>query len=289
MLTTHYAHPGELSAPKVPPFTASPGLRYQLKDAKPLRTQLITYIIECRNAYAMTRLGLMPPSRWSLFRSWKPATFVEMKAFIGVILNMGLIQLSQLKDYWMTHEPINLQFFRRVFSRDRFLQLFWMLHVTDVGEVNGLTRRSKIQPFLDMIIPGFQRLFVPGKALAVDEAMIAYRGRVSFRQYVRGKPHPWGIKAYILADSDTGYLYSVAIYYGKETMLVSCPGLNHTTRVVLTLIQPVCNMGYDVYTDRFYSPLLARELCKLGITMTGTGQSWPIEETCHWLYGQRER
>ena len=133
-----------------------------------------------------------------------------MKAFIGVILNIGLIQLSQLKDYWMTHETINL---RRVCSRDCFLQLFWMLYV---GEVNGLTRSSKIQPFLDMIIPSFQRLFVPGKALAVDEAMIAYRGRVSFRQYARGKPHPWGIKAYVLADSDTGYLYSVAIYYGKE-------------------------------------------------------------------------
>ena len=29
-----------------------------------------------------------------------------------------------------------------------------------MGEVNGLTRRSKIQPFLDMIIPSSQRLYV---------------------------------------------------------------------------------------------------------------------------------
>ena len=116
MLTTHYAHPGELPAPKVPPFTASPGVAVSLlKDAKPLHyfqlffsTQLVTYIVECTNAYATTRVVLMPPSRRSLFRSWKPATFIEMKAFIGVILNMGLIQLSQLKDYWMTHETINL-------------------------------------------------------------------------------------------------------------------------------------------------------------------------------------
>ena len=60
-----------------------------------------------------------------------------------------------------------------------------------------------------------------------------------------------GIKAYVLAGSDTGY--SVAIYYGKETMLVSHPGLNYTTSVVLTLVQPVCNMGYDlscVYTSQ---------------------------------------
>ena len=52
---------------------------------------------------------------------------------------------------------------------------------------------------------------------------------------------------------------------------MSRPGLNHTTRVVLTLVQPVCNMGYDLYTDRFYtSPLLACELANLGITLTGT-------------------
>ena len=73
------------------------------------------------------------------------------------------------------------------------------------------------------------------------------------------------------ADSDTGYLYSVAIYYGKETMLVSRPGLNNTTRVVLTLVQPVSNMGYDLYTDRFYiSPLFAGGLANLGNTLTGT-------------------
>ena len=50
MLTTHYAHPGELPAPNVPPFTASPGVSLSLlKDLKPLHyfqlflsTQLIT-------------------------------------------------------------------------------------------------------------------------------------------------------------------------------------------------------------------------------------------------------
>ena len=78
---------------------------------------------------------------------------------------------------------------------------------------------SKIHPFSDLIIPIFQQCFVPRKALAVDEAMITYRGRVTFWQYTCGKPHPWGIKSYVLADSDPVYLYSVAIYYGKETLL----------------------------------------------------------------------
>ena len=99
-------------APNVPPFTASPGVLVPISnDVNPLHyfqlflsTRLITYIVECTNVYATVRLGRMPPSRRSLFRSWKPATVAEIKAFVGVMLNMGLVQLSQLKDYWLTHK-----------------------------------------------------------------------------------------------------------------------------------------------------------------------------------------
>jgi len=62
------------------------------------------YLVDHTNDYATVRLGRMPPRRRSLFRSWKAVTVVEMKAFIGVILNMGLVQLARLKDYWSTHE-----------------------------------------------------------------------------------------------------------------------------------------------------------------------------------------
>jgi hypothetical protein len=188
-----------------------------------------------------------------------------MKAFVGLIL---LVQLPEIKEYWSRHETLNIPFFRRVFSRDRFLQIFWNLHV---GEINGATKRSKIQGLIDLVIPLFQQHFTPSRAISIDEAMIAFRGRVSFRQYIRGKPTPWGIKAYVLADSATGYMYSVLPYYGKETQLLDRPGLNHTTKVVLTLMAPVAGRGYDLYTDRFYtSPQLALGLGTIDTTLTGT-------------------
>ena len=193
---------------------------------------------------------------------------VEIKAFIGLIIQMGLVQLSDIKDYWSTHTTLNLPFFRTIFARDRFLQIFWMLHV---GETTSTTKRSKIQPFLDMIIPLFQRHLNPSRELSIDEAMIAFRGRVGFRQYIRGKPQPWGIKAYVLSESRTGYMYNLLIYYGKETQLITRVGLNHTTNVVLTLMDPLANLGYDLYTDRFYtSPMLADELLQIRTTITGT-------------------
>ena len=77
----------------------------------------------------------------------------------------------------------------------------------------------------------------------------------------------------MLADSITGYLCNVSIYYGKTTALLH-PELPQTVRVVLTLVQHLHNAGYDLYVDRFYnSPLLALELSKVGLTVTGTVQS----------------
>ena len=91
---------------------------------------------------------------------------------------------------------------------------------------------------------------------------------VSFRQYLKGKPHPWGIKAFVLSDSKTGYLQHVCMYYGGETQLIDNDN-PHTVWVVQTLVEPFDNKGYDLYVDRFYkSPLLASELTKVGITVT---------------------
>ena len=128
------------------------------------------YIIDTINAYARVRLGNMPPQRRSVFRNWRDITLVEMKAFI---FQMGLVQLSDIKDYWSTHVTLNFSFFRSVFSRDRFLQIFWMLHV---GETPSTTKRSKLQPFIDLSIPLFQQCLKPSQQLSIDEAMIAFRG-----------------------------------------------------------------------------------------------------------------
>ena len=104
--------------------------------------------------------------------------------------------------------------------------------------------------------------------------MISFKGRVSFKQYIKDKPNPWGIKAYALAESGSGYMYNLLIYYGKVTILTAPSSLNQTTRVVLTLATPILDKGYDIYTDWFYtSPEVAEKLLIHTTTITGTVQS----------------
>ncbi len=59
---------------------------------------------------------------------------------------------------------------------------------------------------LDLLCPLYENTFIPDKHLAIDESVISFKGRVGFLQYLKGKPNPWGIKAFVLADSCTGYL-----------------------------------------------------------------------------------
>ena len=70
----------------------------------------------------------------------------------------------------------------------------------------------------------------------------------------------WGIKAYVLSESKSGYLQCVCVYYGRET---EHEDLGQTSQVVLTLVEPL-HKGYDLYVDR-----TASELLKVGITVTG--------------------
>ena len=190
------------------------------------------YLVAGINAYAAVRRGRMPPRRRSIFRGWWDVTLQEVKAFVGVILEMGLIQLSDIKEYWSTHETVNIPFFLRIFSRDRFLQIFWMLHVR---EIDGSSRRSKIQPFLDLLLPLFKVYFTPSRAVARDEAM-SLSGTGFLPPIHQGEAQPLGHKGVCIVGQLQGYMYFTLIYYGKETLLLTGPGLNHKTSVVLTLM-----------------------------------------------------
>jgi hypothetical protein len=56
----------------------------------------------------------------------------------------------------------------------------------------------------------------PHQNTSVDEAMIAFRGRLGFRQYLPAKPTKYGIKVKIRADSENGYCNEFEIYTGKS-------------------------------------------------------------------------
>lgn len=56
----------------------------------------------------------------------------------------------------------------------------------------------------------------PGSNLSVDEQLYAYRGRCSFRQYMKSKPNKYGIKYWAVGCVTSGYLCDFRVYLGKS-------------------------------------------------------------------------
>ena len=62
-------------------------------------------------------------------------------------------------------------------------------------------RLYKVRKLLDIICPKFESAYTTHQEVSIDEAMIPFQGRLSFKQYMKDKPTKWGIKAFVLCDA----------------------------------------------------------------------------------------
>ena len=106
-------------------------------------------------------------------------------------------------------------------SRDRFLQSFYNLPSVDNSREpkKGLYDHGKIykiKEFMDILISSFQKNYKFGRHGSIDETMMKFKERSSFKQYLPAKPIKRGYKIWCLCASITGYLFNCRIYVGKE-------------------------------------------------------------------------
>jgi Transposase IS4 len=242
--------------------------------------ELISSIVDNTNKYANNAIKKTQLTKNSLWNSWRDVNEEEFRAFLGVILNMGVRPHPNLQDYFSTSFTAYTPFFRSVFKRDRFLQIFWMLHLktNEADENQTLERRvEKVNGFMQHLDIKFREHMIPRKQIVVDESVVNFKGRVCFMTYNPNKPNKWGIRIYILADSGSGYIYSFVPYYGSlTTNNLIRPDLTFTSRIVLHLYNNLLISipgaeGYHMFTDRLYTNLqLGEEFLKLKAHLTGT-------------------
>jgi hypothetical protein len=63
------------------------------------------------NRYARHKIAKLQLSQWSIWSRWSDDVSVpEVKSFLGVIINMGLIPLHDIKDYWSSERKTDTIF-----------------------------------------------------------------------------------------------------------------------------------------------------------------------------------
>lgn len=97
--------------------------------------------------------------------------------------------------------------------------------------------------------------------------MIPFRGRLSFRQYIKGKRHKFGMKVYKVC-LEGGFTYSLKIYCGSE----KTDGQSSVAEsIVMGMLQPLLDNGRTLYADNWYTSIpLAENLQKRSTHLVGT-------------------
>jgi len=201
-------------------------------------------------------------------------TVDEMKAFVGMLMLMGIYRLPQLEMYWSTKHPLINPGLADVFPLVRFQQIFRFIHLNDSDQQVGVDQPGyvlfKVRKFLDLITPLFETEYNTQENVSIDEAMIPFKGRLRFKQYMKDKPTKWGIKVFVLADSTNGYVSRIQVYTGKNSSL-SRDEVGLSSRVVLELLDGLEGRHPKVYMDNFYSsPALFLTLYRKGVNACGT-------------------
>lgn len=197
-------------------------------------------------------------------KSWKPISCGDLKLFFGLLFHMGFIKINRLSDYWKRDIFFHQSVYSDAMSRNTFLLILRMLCVN----MGGTTSYCKIKPMIDFFNKRMLDLYYPTKHLVIDESMMLWRGRLLFRQYMKGKKNKYGLKFYVLADQ-LGVAQKIHLYGGARDLFVG--GSNHVKKVVLYLMNEYINAGHHLFIDNFYSSVdLVADLYNKSTFCTGT-------------------
>lgn len=139
-------------------------------------------------------------------------------------------------------------------TRDRLFSLRSNLHF-----INNLDRPIdnkdvfyKVRPINDCIRKRFLELDL-SKDLSIDEQMITFTGHMKAKQYVKGKPNPWGIKNFLLCGNN-GLAYDFLLYQGKTTEYdETMKDFGVGAAVTLKLCDRIEKVGHSLYFDNYFN------------------------------------
>ena len=189
---------------------------------------------------------------------WRDTNIGEMYAFLGLLLLQGIVKKPSIYSYHATNQLISTPFFGKCISRDRFALLLKYLHFTDTAS----DPTFKFKEVLDILLQRFNSSYVPKQNISIDESLLLWKGRLKWKRYIPLKRARFGIESYILAETDTGYVWDLFVYTGKQTKYdfeieglsdEKVKTLTKPTKIVLRLMQSLLNKGYTLGIDNFYT------------------------------------
>ena len=165
--------------------------------------------------------------------------------------------------------------FTGTMSRNRFTEIQKYLHFDNRATRAHRQATDKLAAFRDfwmLFQAQLPKYYIPGTDLCVDEQLVAFRGRCSFKQYIPSKPAKYGLKRWWCCDAQTSYPLKGDIYLGRQPR--EQREIGQGARVLKELVGHWYRSGRNITADNFFSSIsLDEELLQKGLTYVGTIRS----------------
>lgn len=190
----------------------------------------------------------------SRIKRWKTIDLKELKTFIGIVFWTGIHSNNDLRKNWNINNDLHSTKFNNYMSSDRFSIIMRYLHLCNNDNFYKSDPFNKIRVFVEEVRKNWTLFYTQGDKLNLDETMIKFKGKCSFKQHIPDKPVPWGIKAYLLCDSQYFYCIDIYLYTGKKNY-ESIPGFTTTENLVINLMKPYLNQNKVLFCDSYYTSI----------------------------------
>ena len=184
-------------------------------------------------------------------RNWVPVNRDDIWAFLGIILYMGIVRISQINRYW-SRRRVGQPAVKECMTQARFWSIWSNLHVVDNSQLPvGAGLSDKLGEVLTVLGDTFATSYLPGQELCVDESMIKYKGKVKRgRVSMPRKPIKKGFKVWCCCCACCGYLHTFRVYGGKPA---SGTERGLVMKVVQDLLDPFEGLNHVVYMDNYFT------------------------------------
>ncbi|XP_069949534.1 piggyBac transposable element-derived protein 4-like [Cherax quadricarinatus] len=214
--------------------------------------------------YTMANTILSPKSR---LHKWKETTVAEMYLFFATIMLMPHVYKHTVTTYWATERLISTPGFNDIIGVNRFLILLRMLNFSDKTRPDRTDRLYKIRNVFMYLKQKCCMCFYPFRKLVIDESLILFKGRLSFKQYIPSKRKCFGIKLFVLCDCRSGLVLDIIVYTGSNTLRDTMKLLGISGGdVVRTMMEPYLGKGHMLFTDNWYTSLLLSDFLRVNLT-----------------------
>lgn len=188
----------------------------------------------------------------------------------AIMYMTGYITPSNGRMFWEEREDTRNLLVKKYMSGKIFTMLISNTYFVETATPDPADRFWKVRPLFVHLNQSAKKWVRQPERVSVDEGMVKYFGPHPLKQYMKGKPHRFGYKIWVLASAE-GELLACQPYAGASTHIPDY-GLGQGPNVVLGLAEQFeLSPGTKVYVDNLFTSLdLLDHMGSRQLGITGT-------------------